>query len=218
MGGSVVFRTNLEQKLKSTVTYLATQPTKTQQRLVFATKNTRLLPDGYCCLIFVTSLFPSMRPSFRVVDSIWKVMAHAQKPDFVFPAKRTSPFKSAGGGVSFSRLPAAEVCVSAVVMLDTPCSEVVWRVLATHCIRQFPLHFPSCASPCAITFQTQSNASKPVPLSLCPPQISHGMTWDGTWAYVVRSQWLTAWAMAQWYLIHSHHIYDPSNLFFKCSC
>ena len=28
-------------------------------------------------------------------------------------------------------------------MLDTPCSEVVWRVLATHCIRQFPLHFPS---------------------------------------------------------------------------
>ena len=35
----------------------------------------------------------------------------------------------------FSRLLAAEVCASAVVMLDTPCSEVVWRVLATHCIR-----------------------------------------------------------------------------------
>ena len=56
-------------------------------------------------------------------------------------AKRTSPFKSAGGG-QFSRLLAAEVCASAVVMLDTPCSEVVWRVLATHSIRQFPLHFP----------------------------------------------------------------------------
>ena len=27
-------------------------------------------------------------------------------------------------------------------MLDTPCSEVVWRVLATHSVRQFPLHFP----------------------------------------------------------------------------
>jgi hypothetical protein len=26
-------------------------------------------------------------------------MAHAQKPDFVFPAKRTSPFKSAGASV-----------------------------------------------------------------------------------------------------------------------
>jgi len=41
-------------------------------------------------------------------------------------------------------------------MLDTPCSEAVWRVMATHCIRQFPLHFPSCASPCAITFQLES--------------------------------------------------------------
>jgi len=27
-------------------------------------------------------------------------MAHAQKPDFVFRAKLTSPFKSARGGVS----------------------------------------------------------------------------------------------------------------------
>ena len=35
-------------------------------------------------------------------------------------------------------------------MLDTPCSEVVWRVLATHSIHQFPLHFPSRASPCAM--------------------------------------------------------------------
>ena len=93
-------------------------------------------------------------------------MAHAQKPDFVFRAKRTSPFKSAGssvqsttgsygvrisgsnagytmfrgsvkstgyplhlnrreGGRQFSRLLAAEVSASAVVMLDTPCSEVV---------------------------------------------------------------------------------------------
>jgi hypothetical protein len=41
-------------------------------------------------------------------------------------------------------------------MLDTPCSEVVWRVLATHSIRQFPLHFPSRASPCAIIFQLES--------------------------------------------------------------
>ena len=71
-------------------------------------------------------------------------------------AKRTSPFKSAEGR-KFSRLLAAKVCASAVVMLDTPCSEVVRRVLAIHCIRQFPLHFPSRASPCAITFQLQSS-------------------------------------------------------------
>jgi hypothetical protein len=31
-------------------------------------------------------------------------------------------------------------------------------VLATHSIRQFPLHFPSRTSPCAITFQTHSTA------------------------------------------------------------
>jgi len=75
---------------------------------------------------------------------------------FRLSAKRTSPFKSAGGGRQFSRLLAAEVCASAVVMLDTSCSEVVWRVLATNCIRQFPLHFPSRASPCAITFHMES--------------------------------------------------------------
>ena len=76
-------------------------------------------------------------------------------------AKRTSPFKSAGGGRQFSRLLAAEVCASAVLMLDTPCSEVVWRVLATHSIHQFPLHFPSRASPCAITFQLETNFHHP---------------------------------------------------------
>ena len=43
---------------------------------------------------------------------------------FLTDYKRTSPFKSAGGR-QFSRLLAAEVCASAVVMLDTPCSEVV---------------------------------------------------------------------------------------------
>jgi len=35
------------------------------------------------------------------------------------------------------------MCASAVVMLDASCSEVVWRVLANHSIRQFPLQFPS---------------------------------------------------------------------------
>jgi len=74
---------------------------------------------------------------------------------FRLSAKRTSPFKSAGGR-QFSRLLAAEVWASAVVMLDTSCSEAVWRTLATHSIRLFPLHFPARASPCAITFQLDS--------------------------------------------------------------
>ena len=38
---------------------------------------------------------------------------------------------------------------SAVVILDTPCSEVVWRVLATHCISQFPTSVPhQCVAVC----------------------------------------------------------------------
>jgi hypothetical protein len=35
----------------------------------------------------------------KEVDCIWNVMAHVQKPDFVFWAKRTIPFKSAGVSV-----------------------------------------------------------------------------------------------------------------------
>jgi len=81
-------------------------------------------------------------------------MAHAQKPDFVF--WRNGHVRLNWRGRQFIRLLAAEVRTSAVVMLDTPCSEVVQRVLATHSIRQFPLHVPSRASPCAITFQVES--------------------------------------------------------------
>ena len=89
-----------------------------------------------------------------LIDCVWNVMAHAQKPDFVF--RRNGRVHLNRQGCQFSRLLAAEVCASAIVMLDTPCSEVVWRVLASHYIRQFPLHFPSRASPCAITFQLDS--------------------------------------------------------------
>jgi hypothetical protein len=90
------------------------------------------------------------------LDCVWNVMAHAQKPDFVF--RRNGRVHLNRRGRQFSPLLAAEVCASAVVMLDTPCSEVVWRVLATHSILQFPLHFPSHVSPRAITFQLDSTA------------------------------------------------------------
>ena len=76
----------------------------------------------------------------QAVEASWTVMAHPQKPDFVFQRNGQVHLNRRGG--QFSRLLAAEVCASAVVMLDKPCSEVVWRVLATHCIHQFPLHFP----------------------------------------------------------------------------
>ena len=62
---------------------------------------------------------------------------------FGLSAKRTSPFKLAGGQVS--RLLAAEVCASAVVILDTPCSEVQCKTTG------YPLHShvsPSLPLPC----------------------------------------------------------------------
>jgi hypothetical protein len=92
--------------------------------------------------------------SKKLVQASWNVMAHKQKTDLVF--RRNGLVHLNRQGRQFSRLLAAEVRASAVVMLDTPCSEVVWRVLATHSIRQFPLHLPSHASLCAITFQLDS--------------------------------------------------------------
>jgi len=50
-------------------------------------------------------------------------MGHMQKPDFVFWQSGRVHFNRQGR--QFSRLLEAEVCASAVVMLDTPCSEVV---------------------------------------------------------------------------------------------
>jgi len=89
-----------------------------------------------------------------LVDCVWNVMANAQKPQFV--SRRNGRVHWNRRERQFSRLLTAEVFASALVMLDTPCSEVVWRVLATHSIRQFPFHFPSRASPYAITFQLDS--------------------------------------------------------------
>jgi len=60
------------------------------------------------------------------IEASWNVMAHAPKPNFVF--RRNGRVHLNQRGRQFSRLLAAEVCASAVVMLDTPCSEVVWRL------------------------------------------------------------------------------------------
>ena len=88
-------------------------------------------------------------------------MAHAQKPDFVF--RRNGRVHLNRWGRQFSRLLAAELCASAVLMLETPCSKVVWRVPATHSISQFPFHFPSRALPCAITFRLDSTSFYTLP-------------------------------------------------------
>jgi len=107
---------------------------------------------GHLCALLLVYITNS-----RLLQASWNVRAHAQKPDLVFRRNRRVHLNRRGR--QFSRLLAAEVCASAVVMLDILRSEVVWKVLATHSIRQFPLHFPSRASPCAITFQMESTFS-----------------------------------------------------------
>ena len=97
--------------------------------------------------------FRQQKITLFVVEHVCNMTAHAQKPDLVFSAKWTGPFKLEGGegmegGGQFSRLLAAEVCASAVVMivmLDTPCSEVQWKTTG------YPLHSnvsPSLPLPC----------------------------------------------------------------------
>ena len=73
---------------------------------------------------------------------------------FRLSSKRTSPFKSAGASVQ-STAGSRAVCISGSNAGYTMFRGSV-RVLATHSIRQFPLHLPSRASQCAIRFQTHS--------------------------------------------------------------
>ena len=65
------------------------------------------------------------------LETSWNKITHAQKPDFVFRRKVRVHLNRRER--QFSRLLAAEVCASAVVMLDRPCSDVVWRVMCICC-------------------------------------------------------------------------------------
>jgi hypothetical protein len=67
-------------------------------------------------------------------------MAHAQKPDLVF--RRNGRVHLNRRGRQFSRLLAAEVCASAVVMLDKPCSEVAWEYWLPTPFASFPFTSP----------------------------------------------------------------------------
>ena len=81
-------------------------------------------------------------------------MAHAQRPNFLFRRTRTSPFKSAGASVQSTDGSRGVRIRFSNAGFTTFRGSV--RVLAIHSIRQFPLHFPSRASPCAVRFQTHS--------------------------------------------------------------
>ena len=67
-------------------------------------------------------------------------MAHAQKPDFAFC--RNGRVHLNRQGRQFGRLLAAEMCASALVMLDTARSEVVWQYWLPTQFASFPFTSP----------------------------------------------------------------------------
>ena len=111
---------------------------------------------------------------YRVVEASWNVMAHAQIPEFFFRAKRTMQFKSAGGVSSVDYWP-IEVCASVVVMLDTPCSEVVWRVWLPTAFASFPFTSPPVRHrvPSQATFTTASESCMSSFKCCCHPHDHH---------------------------------------------
>ena len=77
---------------------------------------------------------------------------------FRLPAKRTSPFKSAGASVQ-ATTGSRGVRISGSNAGYTMFRGSV-RILSTYSSHQFPFHFPSRASPCVITFQLDSTVDK----------------------------------------------------------
>ena len=76
---------------------------------------------------------------------------------FRLSPKWTSPFKSVGASVQSNS--GSRIVRTSGSNGGCNTFRGNMRVRATHSIRQFPLHFPSCASPCAIRFQTSSTST-----------------------------------------------------------
>ena len=71
-----------------------------------------------------------------LVELARNLMAHAQKRHFVFRLNGRVHLNRRGS--QYSRLLAAEVCASALVMLDTPRSEVMWEYWLPTPFARFP--------------------------------------------------------------------------------
>jgi len=116
------------------------------------------------CIVLWLRCVPVVCPYFRcVLFSFWVRNALCGKARlkrdgagaetrFRLSPKRTSPYKSAGASVQ-STAGSRVVPISGSNAGYTTFRGSV-RILATHSIRQFPLYFPSRASPFAIRFQT----------------------------------------------------------------
>jgi len=94
----------------------------------------------WCIFVAGTNTKQKVNVLYACVECVWNVMAHAQKPDFVF--RRNGRVHLNQRAHQFSRLLAAEVCASALVMLDTPRSEVVWEYWLPTPFASFPFTSP----------------------------------------------------------------------------
>jgi hypothetical protein len=99
-----------------------------------------LTPKGYENGISLTEAILFFLRTFSIVWNVWNVTAHMQKPDFVF--RRKGRVHLNWWGCQFSRLLAAELCASALVILDTPCSEAVWEYWLPTPFASFPFTSP----------------------------------------------------------------------------
>jgi hypothetical protein len=94
--------------------------------------------------------------AWTAVDCVWHVMAHAQKPDFVF--RRNGRVHLNRQGRQFSRLPAGELCTSACRVLYCSCKPVFCSHVT---LTGDPLHSlvsPSLLLPCVTVCHHTSNA------------------------------------------------------------
>ena len=98
---------------------------------------------------------------------VQNVMAHAQKPDFVFP--RNGLVHSNRWGRQFSRLLAAEVCASAWVMVDIPRSEVAWKYWLHTPFASFPFTSPP------VRHRVPPGSERALPTAM--PPVSYGHYW-----------------------------------------
>jgi hypothetical protein len=100
------------------------------------------------------------------------------------------------------------------------------RVLVTHSIRQFPLHFPSSASPCAITFQLDSTVRQhktvPNPETASHTVLARPLSWrDANHSGHVIPNWESIYISSPYYgipnstysiaipIIQERHLFSP---------
>jgi len=118
------------------------------------------------CFDFVSVhlLHRYISPGYETVELRLKCdVTRAEKPDFVFRRNGRVHLNRAGASVQ-SNTGSRGVRISGSNAGYTMFRGSVKSTgLATHSIRQFPLHFPSRASPCAITFQLESTISHTFP-------------------------------------------------------